>query len=413
MLVRRCRRLSLEASGCRAASGCNETVCIIVFRELKKRIKKSLSQLEGIPSSRILLVDDRIENLVALERTLSDLEAEFIRATSGEEALAALLEHTVALILLDVQMPDMDGFETAALIRSNEDTQHIPIIFVTAISKDQNHVFSGYASGAVDYLFKPLDPDILKSKVSVFLELDRQKTIIARTNEQLKAANRKILEQQQSVIKEERLNVLLQMAGATAHELNQPLMSLLGNIDLIRLTQDDPAKWVPRLDNIENAGQRMANIVRRILTIGSDEVVPYPGGTSIINFDQTIELLFAGASDSDYHMLQALVQDQSQIRLTWVRRIADGLQAVKKAQVNIVIIGGSLVDGDGLDFLAGMAAAGVNKPVIVLTGNGDETVAARIVDYGVYDLLPKSGLKQALFLQSITTALEKFRLKDA
>jgi two-component system cell cycle response regulator len=247
-------------------------------------MEKSISSPEIIPSPKVLLVDDRIENLVALEKTLADLDAEFVRAASGEAALTALLEHAVALILLDVQMPDMDGFETAALIRSNADTRHIPIIFVTAISKDQKHVFSGYASGAVDYLFKPLDPDILKSKVGVFLELDRQKTIIANTNAQLKAANRKIFEQQQAVIKQERLKVLLQMAGATAHELNQPLMSLLGNIDLIRMARDDPSKWMRWLDSIEAAGQRMANIVRRIQTIRSDEVIPYPGGSSIIKF---------------------------------------------------------------------------------------------------------------------------------
>lgn len=247
-------------------------------------MEKLKTQSENIPSPKILIVDDRIENLVALEKTLADLEAEFVRATSGEQALAYLLEHAVALILLDVQMPDMDGFETAALIRSNQDTRHIPIIFVTAISKDQKHVFSGYASGAVDYLFKPLDSDILRSKVGVFLELDRQRAIITKTNAQLRDANRKILEQQQSLIKQERLKVLLQMAGATAHELNQPLMSLLGNIDLIRMARNDTSKWIGWLDSIEAAGQRMADIVRRIQNIGSDEVIPYPGGSSIIKF---------------------------------------------------------------------------------------------------------------------------------
>jgi two-component system cell cycle response regulator len=374
-------------------------------------VDKSRPQIESIPSPKVLIVDDRIENLVALEKTLADLDAEIIRATSGEEALVSLLEHAVALILLDVQMPDMDGFETATLIRGNEDTRHIPIIFVTAINKDQKHVFSGYASGAVDYLFKPLDPDILKSKVNVFLELYRQKAIIARTNEQLKAANRKILEQQRSVIKQERLKVLLQMAGATAHELNQPLMALLGNIDLIRSTGDDPSMWILRLDNIEAAGQRMADIVRRIQIIGSDEVVPYPGGVSIINLDQTIVLLFAGDSEPDYQMLGALLQDQGQIRLTWARSIAEGLEAVENAQVNLVVLGDSLVDGDALDFLAGMQSAGVDRPVLFLTGTSDETVAARIAQYGVWDLLPKSGLKQALLLQSIVAVLEKFRRK--
>jgi two-component system, cell cycle response regulator len=369
-----------------------------------------ISPKDSIPSPKILIVDDRIENLVALEKTLADLDAEIIRATSGEEALAALLKNDLAMILLDVQMPDMDGFETATLIRSNKDTQYIPIIFVTAISKERKHVFSGYASGAVDYLFKPLDPDILRSKVSVFLELYRHKAIIAKTNEKLKAANQMILEQQKSVIKEERLKVLLQMAGATAHELNQPLMSLLGNIDLIRMIQGDASKFRSRLDQIEAAAQRMADIVVKIQTIGSDEVKPYPGGLWIIHFDQTIDLLFAGDSDSDYDMLQNFVQDQSQIRLSRVKSIAEGLLSMSEAQVNLVILSNSFVDGNGIDFLAAMESAGVHKPVLVLTGHGDETVVARIVKYGVYDFLPKSGLKPTLLLKSIAAALEKFRL---
>jgi two-component system, cell cycle response regulator len=376
-------------------------------------LKRLKSQIDSIAPPKILIVDDRIENLVALEKTLAGLDAQIIRAASGEEALSALLEHAVALILLDVQMPDLDGFETAALIRSNEDTRYIPIIFVTAISKERKHVFSGYASGAVDYLFKPLDPDILISKVRVFLELERQKATIAKTNERLKAANRMILEQQKTVIKQERLKVLLQMAGATAHELNQPLMSLLGNIDLIRMAENDPFKFMPRLENIEAAGQRMADIIQRIQTIGSDEVIPYPGGSSIINFDQALELLFAGDSDSDFNMLLSLLQDQPRVRLTRARSTAEGLRAVEQARVDIVILGASLGDGDSLDFLAGMDSAGVNKPVLVLTGPGDETLAARIVAYGAYDLLPRSGLEQALLLQSIATALQKFRLKYA
>ena len=212
------------------------------------------------------------------------------------------------------------------------------------------------------------------------------------------------------MIKQERLKVLLQMAGALSHELNQPLMSLLGNIDLIRMTQEDPAKWLPRLDHIETAGQRMADIIRRIQTIGSDEVIPYPGGSTIINLNQTIELLFAGDSESDFRMLLDLLRDQRLIRLTQARSIAEGQQLLKQAQVNIVILGDALLDGSRLDFLAGMASNGVDKPVIVLTGR-DETIAARIVEFGVCDLLPKSDLKQALLLQSIATSLEKFRLK--
>ena len=126
----------------------------------------------------ILLVDDRAENLLALESVLEDPDLNIIKANSGQEALWKLLEHDFALILLDVQMPEMDGFEAAALIRRREKTRYIPIIFVTGISKEPRHIFRGYEAGAVDYLMKPLEPEILKSKVRVFLELHKQRRLI-------------------------------------------------------------------------------------------------------------------------------------------------------------------------------------------------------------------------------------------
>jgi PAS domain S-box-containing protein len=119
----------------------------------------------------ILIVDDRPENLLALEGILEPLEQNLLYAHSGEDALRLLLQHEVAIILLDVQMPVLDGFETAALIKQRERTRHIPIIFVTAISKDEQHVFRGYSAGAVDYVFKPFNPEVLRSKVRVFIEL--------------------------------------------------------------------------------------------------------------------------------------------------------------------------------------------------------------------------------------------------
>jgi PAS domain S-box-containing protein len=134
----------------------------------------------------ILLVDDRRENLVALEAILEPLEQTLLLAGSGEEALRTLLKHDVALILLDVQMPVMDGFATASLIKERERTTHIPIIFVTAISKDEEHVFRGYSTGAVDYIFKPFSPEVMRSKVSVFIELHEKTEQLQRQAEQLK-----------------------------------------------------------------------------------------------------------------------------------------------------------------------------------------------------------------------------------
>ncbi|MFC8275363.1 two-component system response regulator [Streptomyces sp. NPDC057271] len=124
-----------------------------------------------VQKAKILLVDDRPENLLALEAILSALDQTLVRASSGEEALKALLTDDFAVILLDVQMPGMDGFETAAHIKRRERTRDIPIIFLTAINHGPHHTFRGYAAGAVDYISKPFDPWVLRAKVSVFVEL--------------------------------------------------------------------------------------------------------------------------------------------------------------------------------------------------------------------------------------------------
>lgn len=129
-------------------------------------------QTAAIP---ILIVDDRPENLLTLEELLSDQGYELVRASSGNEALRLTLRHDFALVLLDVQMPDMDGFETAELMRANPKTRHMPIIFVTAGMKDLKFLFKGYDAGAVDYLAKPIEPLFLQSKVRIFAELYHQR----------------------------------------------------------------------------------------------------------------------------------------------------------------------------------------------------------------------------------------------
>ena len=136
---------------------------------------------EGRPASsakdspvNILLVDDRPENLTALEAVLEDLGQNQIRATDGRQALRLLLEHEFAVILLDVQMPELDGIATASLIRERAATQHTPIIFITAHDQSDREVQRGYALGAVDYIMKPIKAEILRAKVGVFIELFRK-----------------------------------------------------------------------------------------------------------------------------------------------------------------------------------------------------------------------------------------------
>lgn len=149
----------------------------------------------------VLLVDDRPENLLALEATLCDLPLNLIKARSGKEALRFLLKWDFALILLDAEMPELDGFQTAELIRRRERSRNTPIVFITAVNKADMHVFRGYSVGAVDYILKPFEPEILKSKVLVFVELFKkteqiksQAKLLEQSNLELERTNKKILE---------------------------------------------------------------------------------------------------------------------------------------------------------------------------------------------------------------------------
>ncbi|MGH6783342.1 MAG: response regulator, partial [Sphingomicrobium sp.] len=141
--------------------------------------------------ARILLVDDDERNLLALSEVLEDT-AEVVTATSGREALRALLSGDFAVILLDVFMPEMDGYETAGLIRERDQTARIPIIFLSAVNKETEHLMRGYAMGAVDYVFKPVEPLVLQSKVSVFVDLYEMRCQVeakSRAEQQLRDAN--------------------------------------------------------------------------------------------------------------------------------------------------------------------------------------------------------------------------------
>jgi two-component system sensor histidine kinase/response regulator len=163
----------------------------------------------------ILAVDDREENLVAMRIALSGVDGELITATSGQQAIEiALSRSDIAVILLDVQMPGMDGFETAQTLRLSESTKATPIIFVTANSTHAEHAFQGYACGAVDYLPKPITKHVLQSKVLVFLELARQRNALLQVTRDLEASRLEL----------ERSNAALQdFAHAAAHDLKAPV----------------------------------------------------------------------------------------------------------------------------------------------------------------------------------------------
>jgi len=171
-----------------------------------------------------LLVDDLEENLLALEALLQREGLTCLKARSGEEALELLLTHDVALALLDVQMPGMDGFELAEFMRGNERARHIPIIFVTAGAADKQRRFRGYEAGAVDFIQKPIEADILRSKAAVFFDLYRQRQEIERQRDELETAAQALRRADRH--KDSFLAVL-------AHELRNPVAALSGGLHLL------------------------------------------------------------------------------------------------------------------------------------------------------------------------------------
>jgi signal transduction histidine kinase len=181
--------------------------------------------------SKLLIVDDLPDNLRALDALIRDEQRIVFHANSGEEALALLLEHEFALAILDVQMPGMDGFELAELMRGTERTRHIPIVFVSAAGKELNYAFKGYETGAVDFLYKPLDPDAVRSKVNVFVALDQQRRETRRQMEALERSRheQELLLRELNATQEElhrSLRMRDEFMSLVAHELRTPLNTL-------------------------------------------------------------------------------------------------------------------------------------------------------------------------------------------
>src|SRR6202789_732759 len=176
-----------------------------------------------------LLVDDLEENLLSLEALLRRDGLVLLKARSGDEALELLLQNDIALALVDVQMPGLNGFELAELMRGSERTRRIPIIFVTAGSADRPRRFHGYEAGAVDFIYKPIEPDILRSKVGVFFELYRQRQQIAAQRDELQTQAEALKEADKR--KDEFLATL-------AHELRNPLAPLRQGLDILRRRPD-------------------------------------------------------------------------------------------------------------------------------------------------------------------------------
>jgi two-component system, NtrC family, sensor kinase len=213
----------------------------------------------------VLAVDDVEANLVALQALLEDMDCEVVLARSGNDALRHLLRREFAVVLLDVQMPGMDGYEVAHHARRNPSTRDVPIIFLTAANNSEGMVLRGYGSGAVDFLFKPLNPSILRSKVRVFLELhtahqkvEAAKTALERSNADLQAAYTDLQTTHAQLVQSAKMASLGELVAGVAHEINNPLAFVLSHLDTVRrkLSQLEPELPGPLSDSAREKWQR-------------------------------------------------------------------------------------------------------------------------------------------------------------
>ncbi len=267
----------------------------------------------------LLLVDDRAENLLALEAILEPLGQELTRATSGPEALKKVLETEFAAILLDVQMPGMNGFEVAEIIKSRERSRTIPIIFLSAISKEDAYVFKGYSMGAVDYVFKPFNPDVLRSKVAVFVDLYMKQRQIQQQGELLRESQKRELElehrtslleaEARSAAKLSQMNeelhrrqiALEQAMGARnrfyasmSHELRTPINAVIGYSTLMLDNIYGPlnAKQKEGLQRTLKAARHLLELVNDVLDLSKIEAGKIELTLQPVMFPSLIEDLF-------------------------------------------------------------------------------------------------------------------------
>jgi signal transduction histidine kinase len=215
---------------------------------------------------KILLVDDRKENLLSLSLTLTNLNYTLVEANSGRDALKILLkEQDFAIILMDVQMPILDGFETAELIRQSEKLKYIPIIFLTADNKASDNIFKGYKAGAVDYMLKPYIPEVLKAKVEVFVELYKKNKELRIQGEHLRVLNLKLEQRSNDLMRN--VQELEKFAYVASHDLQEPLRTITSYIQLLQKKFSDKLDGEANefMEFVVNGSKRMKTLINDLL----------------------------------------------------------------------------------------------------------------------------------------------------
>jgi signal transduction histidine kinase len=328
-------------------------------------ILKQEDTLEKSPV-RILAVDDREDNLLSIETILEQENYTIVKATSGRAALKILLQQQdFTLILMDVQMPDMNGFETASLIYEREKLRHIPIIFITAHNQGEERMFEGYKMGGVDFIYKPINPELLRYKVSVFVELYQKTHQLLNHERKLLSANKKLAQEvEERILKEEKIRLLNEQllenniqlkttieeldrfAYVASHDLQEPLRKILVFSDKLQTKYKDSldAEVSQSLEKIAKASARMQSLINDLLkfsrqTTVNDDFVP-------ISLDQLIQDVIAdleveietASAQLQVNTLPEIWGIPSQIRQLFQNLLSNAIKFRKKDGIPVVQI---------------------------------------------------------------------------
>lgn len=228
---------------------------------------------------------------------------------------------------------------------------------------------------------------------------------------ELQRANQKLLEQQKAVIEEERLKLMLQMAGATALELNQPLFKLLDNIERMGADKNDPEKRTQCISKIEEAGQQISGVVKKIQTIKYEQPMLYLSNSPVIAPYQKARILSIEVLDEDFEAIHNILKTRDQFSLFRAKNIKEALKILESVQFDLLLSEYLLPDGNAIDFLKRINGEGMEIPMVIITGQGDETIASQVIQAGAFGYIPKSKLDNNSLIPSIMNAMEKGRLR--
>jgi two-component system, sensor histidine kinase and response regulator len=298
----------------------------------------------------ILIVDDKPENLVALEVVLKDLDIQLHKAASGNEALRATLHNDFALALLDIQMPEMDGYELASILREEEKTSRLPFIFISAVYTDNLNIFKGYEKGAFSFITKPFQPEILINKVKFFIEKYQQEITLIQVNEDLKGKNMEL----------ELLNKELEsFTYSVSHDLKAPLRAMDSYAAILKEDYENILNEEGRrlLNNIRKNSEKMGNLINCLLDLsrlGKKEIVKSKIDMNVLVRGVLEELCTNGIGQKlqlNIYDLPSIDGDIELLKRVFINLLSNAIKYSAKKDTPIVEVGAEVKDQESIFYV--------------------------------------------------------------